>query len=226
MSSFQLGRPRFVTLEEAIEFHGIGIDVFGGLSGLKDRALLESAIAMPRQGFDGEYAHDYPFGMAAAYAFHVAKNHPFMDGNKRVALYCCDAFLRMNGYDLVSAGEAAADAILRLVTNEMDKAAFAGWLQAHSRPRASMELRDFFSGLTVDDLVSQYMAVVVGGEQGEPMAQTLEDAGRSVPVVARLHAQANAEYAAGQVDRGRTAMSMVFLLAAMYRIAEDMGYEW
>ncbi|MDQ7012628.1 MAG: Fic family protein [Planctomycetota bacterium] len=65
---------------------------YGGDPGLRDRGLLESALAQPRQAFGGEFAHTYPFGMAAAYAFHIAKNHPFIDGNKRAALMCAGAF--------------------------------------------------------------------------------------------------------------------------------------
>src|SRR5262245_34604577 len=115
MTSFSIGRPRFVSIEEALGWHETMIRQYGGSPGLRDAALLESAMAMPRQGFAGQFAHEYPFEIAAAYAFHLAKNHPFVDGNKRAALMCCGSFLRMNGWDLVSTGEAAADAIIAMV---------------------------------------------------------------------------------------------------------------
>lgn len=114
MSRMPIGRPRFVSLEEALAWQETAIAAYGGSRGLRDVTLLDSALAQAGQGFGGHYAHEYPFGMAAAYAYHVAKNHPFVDGNKRAALLCCGGFLRMNGWDLVSEGEHAADAILSL----------------------------------------------------------------------------------------------------------------
>lgn len=86
MTALPIGRPRFLTLQGALDFHQDSIENFGGASGLRDQGSLDSALAMPRQGFGGEYAHAFPFVMAAAYAFHIAKNHPFVDGNKRTAL--------------------------------------------------------------------------------------------------------------------------------------------
>lgn len=120
MTGFQIGKPRFVTLDEALGWHAVAIAEYGGAEGIRDAGLLESALAMPRQAFGGEFAHTYPFEMAAAFAFHIAKNHPFVDGNKRTALMCCGAFLRMNGWDIVSDGLQAAEAILSLVDGRLD----------------------------------------------------------------------------------------------------------
>lgn len=94
MTLLAIGRPRFVTRDEAFAYHTVSIEEYGGAHGLRDVGMLESALAMPMQGFSGEYAHAFPFEMAAAYAFHIAKNHPFVDGKKRTALMCCGAFLR------------------------------------------------------------------------------------------------------------------------------------
>jgi death on curing protein len=127
--------PRFVTLEEALAWHELTISRYGGSLGIRDMGLLESAIAQARAGFGGEFSHSFPFEMAAAYAFHIAKNHPFVDGNKRTALMCCGGFLHMNGWKLFADGVESAEAILEIISGELDKAALADWLEAHSRPR-------------------------------------------------------------------------------------------
>jgi death-on-curing protein len=86
------GEPRFLSADEVLTLHETGIDAFGGSHGMRDAGLLDSALAIPRQGIGGEYVHEFPFGMAAAYLFHLCANHPFVDGNKRVALAACIAF--------------------------------------------------------------------------------------------------------------------------------------
>jgi death-on-curing protein len=63
--------PRFLTTDEVLTLHETAVDEHGGSYGVRERGLLESALAMPRQGFGGSYAHDYPFAMAAAHAFHI-----------------------------------------------------------------------------------------------------------------------------------------------------------
>ncbi len=75
--------PRFLSVDDVVTLHQIAIENQGGDSSIRDRSLLESAIAMPTQQFGGKYLHaDIP-AMAAAYAFHICMNHPFIDGNKR-----------------------------------------------------------------------------------------------------------------------------------------------
>lgn len=92
--------PDFLTLEDALELHGLQIEQFGGLHGVRDQGLLESALAQPRAGFGGEYLHADLFAMAAAYLFHVVCNHPFLDGNKRTGLVCALVFLDINGISI------------------------------------------------------------------------------------------------------------------------------
>jgi death-on-curing protein len=123
---------RFVTVDEALAWHQIVIEQFGGDPGVRDLGLLESAIAQAQQGFGGEFAYSAPFGMATAYAFHISKNHPFVDGNKRVALTACVAFLQMNGWILVSRGTEAADALLDLILGKWTRVEFASWLEKRS----------------------------------------------------------------------------------------------
>jgi len=225
MSKFPIGRPRFVSAADALGFQAIAIERFGGAEGLRDRGLLESALAVPMQGFAGEYAYSYPFGMAAAYAFHISKNHPFIDGNKRAALMCCGGFLRMNGWDLDSDGESAADAIVALVTDQWDKARMEGWLQANCRERTSFELRDFFAmadGAKYKMLVKSMQAARLV----ETLASVNETA-TAMPFASELVSVLNdlAE-SERQTDLGQGALNDLLLLTALYRLAEDMGYEW
>ena len=77
--------PLFLTLDEVLQLHAYQIKNFGGVEGILDIGLLESAIAMPRQGFGGTYLHPDLASMAAAYLFHIISNHAFQDGNKRAA---------------------------------------------------------------------------------------------------------------------------------------------
>ena len=72
--------------------------MWGGQPGVRDREGLAAAVAMPEQTFGGEYLHEYPLGMAAAYAFHIAERQAFFDGNKRTALMAALVFLRLNGF--------------------------------------------------------------------------------------------------------------------------------
>jgi death-on-curing protein len=113
--------PRFLTLPEVLEFHQELIAEFGGSWGIRDFGLAESAIAMPQAGTDGQYFHKFPFEMAAAYLYHVAQNHPFVDGNKRTAFACALTFLELNGYPILG-GEADLEALTREVASgKLDK---------------------------------------------------------------------------------------------------------
>lgn len=89
--------PLFLTLAEVIEVHADQIRRYGGQPGVRDFGLLESALAQPEASFAGEWLHDGLYEMAAAYAFHLCQNHPFLDGNKRGALATALVFLEMNG---------------------------------------------------------------------------------------------------------------------------------
>lgn len=90
--------PIFLTVAQVEELHDDGIAAYGGQLGVRDRGLLESAVATPQAGFGGQYAHPTIFAMAAAYAYHIAENQPFFDGNKRAALAAAVTFLDLNGH--------------------------------------------------------------------------------------------------------------------------------
>ena len=89
-----------LTLEIVLEIHSEAIAQFGGSLGLRDRALLESAIAAPQASFGGQSPFSDTIDIAAAYLFYICSNHPFIDGNKRAALGACLVFLRLNGFTL------------------------------------------------------------------------------------------------------------------------------
>jgi death-on-curing protein len=88
----------FLTLSEILIILEDQIRNYGGMYGVRDLNLVSSAIYIPQSGFGGEYFHKTLPAMAAAYAFHICQDHPFIDGNKRVALTSSLVFLDINGY--------------------------------------------------------------------------------------------------------------------------------
>jgi death on curing protein len=100
----------------------------GGSAGVRDQALLQSALARPQH----KAAYESPdvADLAAAYAYGIVRNHPFIDGNKRAALLATEAFLLDNGYELRADDVATYDAVMKLASGEMNEDAFAAWLRA------------------------------------------------------------------------------------------------
>jgi death-on-curing protein len=88
-----------LTLEMVREIHGEVIRSFGGADGVREMALLESAVAAPQATFSGRSPYQDIVEVAAAYSFYLCRNHPFIDGNKRTALAACIVFLRLNGIE-------------------------------------------------------------------------------------------------------------------------------
>ena len=122
----------FLDVEDVIEIHQDQIDRYKGEAGILSMDLLESAVAMPVQGFFGEYAHSFPFGMAAAYLFHLARNHAFGDGNKRVAAATAVNFLLLNGFKMTAGEPIHSELVLRIVKGEATKEDAAAFYQSHS----------------------------------------------------------------------------------------------
>ncbi len=102
----------------------------GGAPGLRDAGLLESALARPQQL--AAYGDADAASPAAAYGFGLAKNHPFIDGNKRTAFVAVELFLSLNGWSLVANDADCVMAMLRLAAGELSEAAFADWVRASS----------------------------------------------------------------------------------------------
>lgn len=121
--------PKFLTLSEVLEFHEELIRDFGGSPGIRDLGLAESALAMPQGGAGDEFFHAFPFEMAAAYLYHIAQNHPFVDGNKRTAFAAALTFLELNGHPVMG-GEADLEAATRkIASGKLDKSGAAAILE-------------------------------------------------------------------------------------------------
>lgn len=115
----------FLSLAEVVEIHTDQIQRYGGKEGVRDMNLLSSAVAMPPTSFSGSFLHSDIYEMAAAYAFHICQNHPFIDGNKRTALASALVFLELNGISLFDPKGKLYDAVIFLASGRLDKSEFA-----------------------------------------------------------------------------------------------------
>ena len=120
-----MSNPVFLGLDEVIEIHNDQIVRYGGHSGIRDINLLKSAIAMPSAGFGEDYLHTDIYEMAAAYIYHIIRNHPFIDGNKRTGAAASIVFLLMNGIDINAEEDSFENIILSAAEGKIDKAALA-----------------------------------------------------------------------------------------------------
>ncbi|KJH70575.1 death-on-curing protein [Aliterella atlantica CENA595] len=118
-------------MSDILEIHQILIDRLGGMSGIRDEGLLKSALSQPQATFFGELLHPTIHEQAAAYLYHIAKNHPFLDGNKRTAYGAMEAFLRLNGYNINLSDEQAYNMVMQVAQGEMSKEVLASLLEQH-----------------------------------------------------------------------------------------------
>jgi death-on-curing protein len=119
----------FLDVEDVLDIHEAQLAIYGGGSGLRDRGLLESAVAQPQSSFGGVYAHEGLFAMAAAYLFHIVSNHPFIDGNKRAGFLAAVVFLDLNGVSIDHPSEALYELTLGVAEGRIEKRAVAGELE-------------------------------------------------------------------------------------------------
>lgn len=126
-SSFQYGPegPVFLNLAKAMTLHAGQIERYGGTEGIRDMALLQSALAQPEAGFGGHWLHEGLFEMAAAYAFHICKDHPFLDGNKRTALEAALVFLELNGVSIIDPRRTLVGVMVSVAEGKMSKKGLA-----------------------------------------------------------------------------------------------------
>lgn len=110
-----------LSIEIVREVHKKAISTFGGSDGLRDSALLESAVAAPQATFGGRSPYNDLAEVAAAYLFYLCRNHPFLDGNKRVALGLCLVFLRLNGMEPAADGPEWEDLCLGVAASAIDR---------------------------------------------------------------------------------------------------------
>ena len=117
--------PQFLQLADVVRIHVDQIERYGSLAGIRDLGLLQSAIAMPRASFSGEWLHRDRYEMAAAYGFHVCRNHPFIDGNKPTALACALVFLELNGISNQNPEGRLHQTIIDVAAGDIDKLGLA-----------------------------------------------------------------------------------------------------
>lgn len=121
-------KVEFLEIDTVLRLHEIAIADQGGDSSIRDRGLLESALAVPQQQFAGEFQHPTIPSMAAAYAFYIARNHPFLDGNKRAAFSAMVAFLTLNGWQFDADPADAERMIVGLAAGTVDKESLHSWV--------------------------------------------------------------------------------------------------
>ncbi len=126
---------RFLSLEQVLQLHQTSLDHFRGIAGIRDQRLLESALAMPMAQFGGEFLHPAPADMAAAYLYHIAMSHAFMDGNKRTACFAAVVFLDANGIEHDITPQELETATLQVDSRQMDKQTLAAQFGVWLKPR-------------------------------------------------------------------------------------------
>jgi death-on-curing protein len=128
--------PRWVRKQAVLILHAMSLDIHGGLPGVRDEGLLDSALARPQQIYSyGDPPPDLA-ALAAAYAVGIARNHPFVDGNKRAALTCLGQMLNKNGYDLVANDADTYQTMMALAAGSLAEEDLAAWIRANSEPLA------------------------------------------------------------------------------------------
>jgi death on curing protein len=123
-------KPVWIDERDALVLHDRLLALHGGATGLRDSALLKSALARPQQHFAYAEAVDI-IDMAAVYTAGIVGNHPFLDGNKRTGFVVGILFLELNGYRFTASEEDAARAVLSLADGTLDEAGYSGFLRGH-----------------------------------------------------------------------------------------------
>jgi death on curing protein len=127
-----MNEPRWITSDVARVLHDMQLAAFGGPPGIRDEGLLDSALARPRHRF--AYARPVPSltRLAAAYAFGIVRNHPFVDGNKRTGLLLAFVFLELNGIEVRASEEDAYSVFMQLAEGLLTEPALARWFAKNS----------------------------------------------------------------------------------------------
>lgn len=124
--------PIWIRTIEALAFHSQQVALFGGSDGVRDMGLLESALARPQNLFAYAETLATMADLAAAYAFGIARNHPFIDGNKRTAMQVSFVFLEFNGFPVTASQEEACLTFLGLAAGEITESRLAYWFAEHT----------------------------------------------------------------------------------------------
>jgi death-on-curing protein len=127
--------PLWMDTADAVIAHDLELAAHGGSTGIRDQGLLESALARPKNIWAYAEATSSLPRLAAAYAFGISANHPFVDGNKRTALVVSFAFLDVNGLEVTASQEDAFLTILGLAAGEITEDQLAAWFERNTCPR-------------------------------------------------------------------------------------------
>ena len=122
----------FIPKQVILYFHEQLIELYSGTPGIRDEQLLDSALEQPKSSFEGSFLHESIFEMAAAYGFHICKNHPFVDGNKRISLVAMDTFLQENGHEITASEKETYKIIIALSSGEISKQELTEWLKENT----------------------------------------------------------------------------------------------
>lgn len=124
--------PEWLELRSIMILHDDVMERHGGMTGVRDRGALESAVTRPRNKWN--YGEEDTLRLAAAYGYGLARNHPFSDGNKRIAYVAAELFLALNGFSLVASDEDKIATFLALAAGELTEDQLADWLKGRARP--------------------------------------------------------------------------------------------
>ncbi len=127
---------RYLSLAEVAALHRLVLEAAGGSPGVRDPGALESAVAQPLQTFAGEDLYPGLIEKAAALCFSLVRNHPFLDGNKRVGHAAMETFLVLNGFEIEASVDEQEELILSLAAGEVDRSGLVTWLSQHVRSRS------------------------------------------------------------------------------------------
>lgn len=128
-------KPVWLDRHDALAIHELMLAQHGGLAGVRDEGLLESALSKPRNLFS--YGSPTMTTMAASYAAGIICNHPFLDGNKRTGFMLAATFMELNGFTLTASEESVVQQTLALAAGELKEAGYATWLKENSRKARS-----------------------------------------------------------------------------------------
>lgn len=124
----------YLKKHQVLAMHNYLIKQFGGISGLRDEGLLESALAQAKQSAFGEDLYPGVFDKAAVYAFCLSENQSFLDGNKRIAVSVMATFLMVNGFELTCPQQTLYDTIMAMIDKKISKQEFSNFLKKNCRP--------------------------------------------------------------------------------------------
>lgn len=122
---------RYLTLREVLELYRHVMEIGGGAQGIRDLQALQSSIVQPRMTFGGEELYAGVVAKAAVLGFSLIKNHPFVDGNKRIGHAVMETFLILNGYEIRASVDEQEEVIMKVAAGNIERPEFEEWLHAH-----------------------------------------------------------------------------------------------